>query len=164
MKHVFVNGRIATIIRYWEEHLDEVEGGARVELRRVDPVESANRRPGTAGFRVGPVDDGGLWRADLFVNLNRPGVGIFHYHPEFFDGDVGWRSEEGLVGADPRTWIEEQLTDTVGLVERCGGGDLLRSFDPDENRRALPMMMLAVDTSLARLAHRLTARPRTVGS
>lgn len=156
MKYAFVNGRVATIIRYWEEPLDEREGGARVELRHVDQVDSANRRAGNAGFLVAPVSEGGLWRADLFVKLDTPGLACFHYHPEFFDGDVGWRSFEGLEHADPRVWIEVQLKNTEEVLERCGAADLIPSFDRGENLRALPLMMLAVDTCLARLAHRLT--------
>ena len=49
MKFVFVNGRVAVTMRYWEERGEVADGGARVELRRVDQVEGLSHHSGAAG-------------------------------------------------------------------------------------------------------------------
>jgi hypothetical protein len=151
MKYVFVNGRVAVIVRYWEQHGPVVDGGARVELRRVEQVEGENHRPGAAGLTVLPISDGGLWRADLFMVLSEPGTPCFHYHPKFEHNDVGHRFELDDLTASPRAWIAEQLTDITGTLERAGAGDLVPSLDLDQHRRALPAMLAAVDACLADL-------------
>lgn len=151
VKFVFVNGRVAIIVRYWEQHGTAVDGGARVEVRRVDQVEGANHRPGAAGLVIGPISDGGVWRADLFMVLSEPGKQCFHYHPKFENGDVGERHEESGLSADPRRWIADQLSDITGLLKRAGASDLIASVDLDEHRAALPQMLAAVDACLARL-------------
>ena len=151
MKYVFVNGRVAIIVRYWEQQCAAVDGGARVEVRRVDQLEGASHRPGAAGLAIGPIGDGGLWRADLFMVLSEPGKPCFHYHPKFGDGDVGERYEEPDLSADPRRWIADQLSDISGLLKRAGGSELISSVDLDEHRAALPLMLAAVDACLARL-------------
>lgn len=151
VKYVFVNGRVAIIVRYWEQHGVAVDGGARVELRRVDQLEGEKHRPGAAGLAIGPISDGGLWRADLFMVLSEPGTACFHYHPKFEHGDVGERHDEPDLSADPRRWIADQLSDITGLLKRAGGSDLISSVDLDEHRAALPLILAAVDACLARL-------------
>ena len=157
MKFVFVNGRVAIIVRYWEQRDKIVEGGARVELRRVEQVEGRNHRAGAAGFTVLPVSDGGLWRADLFMVLTDPGTPCFHYHPQVEHDDVGERFFDDELTADPAKWIETQLTDITGTLERCGAGDLVPSLDLEEHRRALPLMLAAVDACLARVPAAMAA-------
>lgn len=110
MKFVFVNGRVAIVIRYWEQMGPDTEGGARVELRRVEQVEGAQHRPGAAGFTVLPISGGGLWRADLFMVLSAPGTPCFHYHPQFANGDLGERVVADDLAADPEKWIADRLT------------------------------------------------------
>ena len=151
MKFVFVNGRVAVVIRYWEQRAAAVEGGTRVDIREVSQVEGAVHRPGAAGFTVAPVSDGGIWRADLFVVLNDGGTPCFHYHPEFRDGDVGDRFDRPELAADPRRWIEDALADLPGILQKAGFGHLSASIDMDEHRNALPLMMAAVDACLARV-------------
>jgi hypothetical protein len=151
VKYVFVNGRVAVMIRYWEQRAAAVEGGARVDIREVTQVEGEIHRPGAAGFTVGPVTDGGIWRADLFVVLNDGGTPCFHYHPEFRDGDVGDRFDEPELAADPRRWIEDALADLPGILEQAGFGRLISSVDMDEHRRGMPAMMAAIDACLARV-------------
>ena len=157
MKFVFVNGRVAVVIRYWEQRGAVVEGGARVDLRRVDQVEGPAHRAGAAGLTVGPISEGGIWRADLFVVLD-DGSSCFHYHPEFFDGDVGHRFDDPDLEADPRGWIEDQLRDIVGLLERAGAGELTSSLDLDEHRRSIPLMMSAIDTCMERIGPAVASR------
>ena len=159
MKYVFVNGRLAVIVRYWEQHGAVVDGGARVELRRVDELKGPNHRPGAAGLAVRPISVGGLWRADLFMVLSEPGTSCFHYHPQFENGDVGERFVDEALTADPSTWVAEQLTDIEDLLKRCGGSDLLPSIDLHEHRRALPIMCAAVDTCLARIPAAMASLP-----
>lgn len=106
MKFVFVNGRVAIIVRYWEQRTDRVvddgtvDGGARVELRRVAQLTGPGHRAGNGGFSVLPVSDG-LWRADLFMILTEPGTPGFHYHPNFENNDVGDRFDDDLIRVDP---------------------------------------------------------------
>ena len=157
MKFVFVNGRVAISVRYWEERGEVTDGGARVELRRVEQVEGPNHRAGAAGFTVLPVSDGGLWRADLFMVLSDPGTPCFHYHPRFGNNDVGDRFFEDELTADPAKWIAAQLADITGLLERCGAGDLVPSVDLEEHRRALPLILAAVDACLARIPVAISA-------
>ena len=151
MKYAFVNGPVAIVVRYWEEHGDAVDGGARVEVRRVERVVGEHDRPGAAGFAVRPVADGGLFRADLFMILSEPGQPCFHFHPQFEDGDVGERFFDDELTADPRGWIAAQLDDFAWLLERAGAGDLVAKVDLDEHRRAVPLILAAIDSCLARL-------------
>ncbi|ANY05537.1 hypothetical protein [Pseudonocardia sp. HH130630-07] len=163
MKYLFVNGRLAIQIRYWEEP-GFGDGGARVELRRVTQVEGTAHRAGAAGCTVSPVRPDGLWRADLFLNLDRPGEGCFHHHPTFSATDVGGREFERAITDDPRRWIEDRLRDLPALLALCGGEDVLSSVDLDEHRRALPLMLTAVEQCLARLPAELVRRHASAGS
>jgi hypothetical protein len=156
MKYIFVNGRVAIVVRYWEQSGGGVaEGGARVDLRRVEQVEGRQHREGAAGLTVAPVGDGGIWRADLFMVLSEPGTSRFHYHPKFTDGDVGDRFTADDLTADPRGWIADQLGDIAGLLEASGAGNLVRSVDLTEHQRALPLILASVDACLARVPDRL---------
>lgn len=158
MKYVFVNGRVAIVIRYWEQRAAAVEGGARVDVREVSQVEGPAHRAGAAGFTVGPVGEGGIWRADLFVVLTDAGASCFHYHPQFRDGDVGERFDDAVLIADPRRWIEDQLGDLPSLLTGAGAGHLVASLDLDEHQRALPAMLAAIDACMARVPHVLATR------
>ena len=164
MKYVFVNGRVAIIVRYWVQKGADTDGGARVELRRVDHVEGRSDRPGTAGLRIGPIGDGGLWRADLFMVLSERGRPCFHFHDKFEDGDVGERFEAPELTADPRRWIAGQLEDITGLLRRCGAAELISSVDLDEHRQAMPLILAAVDSCLARLPAAIARVPAEVVS
>lgn len=162
MKFVFINGRLSIIVRYWEQQAAVVDGGARVELRRVDQLEGPNHRPGAAGVAIRPISEGGLWRADLFMMLSDPGTPCFHFHPHFEGGDVGERFAEDELTADPRKWIAEQLDDIEALLQRCGGADLIPSVDVDDHRRALPIMLAAVDACLAKIPAAMAREPAAV--
>ena len=157
MKFVFVNGRVAIIVRYWEQRDQAIEGGARIDIRRLEQVEGHNHRAGAAGFTVLPMSDGGLWRADLFMVLSEPGTPCLHYHPQFENNDVGDRFFDDELTVDPRRWIAAQLADITGTLERCGAADLVPSVDLEEHRRALPLMLAAVDACLARIPAAMTA-------
>jgi len=158
MKYVFVNGRVAVIVRYWEQRAAAIEGGARVEIREVAQVEGPAHRAGAAGFTVAPVGEGGIWRADLFVVLNEGGRPCFHYHPEFRSGDVGDRFDLDGLQPDPRGWIEESLRDLTGILTNAGAGHLVSSIDPAEHRRSLPLMLAAIDSCMARVPVELAIR------
>lgn len=158
MKYVFVNGRVAVIIRYWEQRGPVTEGGARIDVREVSQLEGPRHRPGAAGFSVAPVGDGGIWRADLFVVLDEGGKSCFHYHPEFADGDVGERFDHPGLEEDPRGWAERTLTGLGDVLTEAGAGHLVSSLDLEEHRRALPLMMAAIDTCLARVGPALASR------
>jgi hypothetical protein len=163
MKYVFVNGRAAIVIRYWEERGRLADGGARVEIRRVEQVEGPRHRPGAAGFTVGPVGGGtGIWRADLFMVLSHPGTPCFHYHPQFESDDVGERVFEPDMAADPRKWIAARLADITGLLEKAGAADVAASMDLEEHERSLPLMLAAVDACLAQLPAALARQAAAV--
>ena len=112
VKFAWFFGRVAVIVEYFEQiGPDEIEGGARVEIRRVAKELIAGAPAAVSGFRVLPVSDG-IWRADLFHLLNRPGDNpIYHYHPNFHDGDVGERQfDPGLTG-DHLAWAFDRVAD-----------------------------------------------------
>src|SRR5436853_6317933 len=71
--YAFVFGPVAVTVRHWEEYGLDVEGGARVELRRCEPVVGPAHRDGAAGFRVLPVGEGGIWRAAIIMVISRAG-------------------------------------------------------------------------------------------
>jgi hypothetical protein len=157
MKYVFVNGRVAVIVRYWEQQGPVTDGGARVELRRVEQVEGAGHRAGAAGFTVLPISDGGLWRADLFMVLSDPGTPCFHYHPRFENNDVGERFNSDDLTANPRQWIAARLSDITGTLTAAGAADLIGSMDLEQHQRALPAMLAAVDACLAQVPAAMAA-------
>lgn len=151
MKVTFINGRVAIVIRYWEQRGDVTEAGARIDIRRVTQVEGEAHRPGAAGATIQPVGGGGgIWRADLFVVLE-DGTGCFHYHPAFRDNDVGDRFEDDGLAEDPRGWIEARLRDLPGLLARAGANELTPSVDMHTHLRTMPLMMVAVDAALAQV-------------
>lgn len=151
MKFAFINGRVATVVRYWEQRAAVTEAGARIDIRRASQVEGPAHRPGAAGVTIGPVGGGdGIWRADLLLTLE-DGTESFHFHPNFEDDDVGLRVDDPGLTNDPRSWIEDRLRDLPAVLERAGAGDLVPSLDLEEHRRATPLMMSAVDTCLARV-------------
>jgi hypothetical protein len=90
--------------------------------------------------------------------LSEPGTPCFHYHPQFYNNDVGERFFEDDLAADPTKWITERLTDISATLEQCGAGDLVPSVSLDDHRRALPLMLAAVDACLARVPSALAAR------
>ena len=158
MRTAFVNGGLAIIVQYWEQHGAEVEGGARVELRRASVITTPGAAAGIPGFSVAPIGEGGLWRADLFIGLTDGGRPRFHYHPHFEHGDVGQRVLADELTADPVTWISERLGDLPALLATCEATDLLDGIDLEEHRRALPAMLAAVDAALGRATVSLSHR------
>lgn len=151
MKFAFINGRVATVVRYWEQRAAVTEAGARVDVRQASQAEGPAHRPGAAGVIIGPVGGGdGIWRADLLLTLN-DGTECFHYHPKFEDDDVGLRFDDPELAENPRGWLEDRLRGLPALLEDAGAGDLVASVDMEEHARALPLMMAAVDNCLARV-------------
>lgn len=150
MKFAFINGRIATVVRYWEQRAAVTEAGARIDIRRASQVEGPAHRPGAAGVIIGPVGGGdGIWRADLLLTLD--GSESFHFHPNFEDDDVGLRVDDSGLTKDPRGWIQERLENLPKVLEEAGAGDLVPSLDLEEHSMAIPLMMGAIDTCLARV-------------
>lgn len=161
MKYAFINGRVATVVRYWEQRAEVTEAGARIDIRRATQVEGPAHRPGAAGVTIGPVGGGdGIWRADLFLTLE-DGSECFHYHPDFEDDDVGFRVDDLELTKDPRGWLQRKLEDLPGVLEQAGAGDLIPSLDLEEHAMAIPLMVNAVDACLARVPVAL-ARVREV--
>ena len=151
LKYVFVIGPVAVVVQHWEERFSELESGARVEVRRVEPSMGERDRPGAAGFRVLPVSEGGIWRADLFVVIDPPGAEPrYHHHPRFAGGDVGPRVFDPDMAADPAGWTQARLADLPALLAECGAGELAGAVDPDQLTRVLPAVRVAIDACLTR--------------
>jgi hypothetical protein len=151
VKHVFVLGPVAVMVQHWEERFSELEAGARVEVRRVEPAVGERDRPGAAGFRVMPVSEGGIWRADLFVVVDPPGrEPRYHHHPRFAGGDVGPRVFDPDLAADPAGWTEARLADLPALLRDCGAADLAPAVDAGHVAEALPAIRAAIAACLTR--------------
>lgn len=151
MKFAFINGRVAIVVRYWEQRADVTEAGARIDIRRATQVEGPAHRPGAAGVSIGPIGGGdGIWRADLLLTLDDSSE-CFHFHPNFEDDDVGLRVDDPELTNDPRGWIQERLEDLPEVLEEAGAGDLITSLDLEEHAAAIPLIMGAIDTCLARV-------------
>jgi hypothetical protein len=146
VKFAWFFGRVALIVEYFEQiGPDEIEGGARVEIRRVQKELIAGASAAVSGFRVLPVSDG-IWRADLFHLLNQPGDNpIYHYHPNFHDGDVGERQfDPGLTG-DHLAWAMDRVADLKGVLRTAGAADLVDDVDDEDLAAILPQVRAALD-------------------
>ncbi len=151
LTHVFVLGPVAVTVQHWEERFSELESGARVEVRRVEPSIGERDRPGAAGFRVLPVSEGGIWRADLFVVVDPPGgEPRYHHHPRFAHGDVGPRVFDPEMAGDPAGWTEARLADLPAVLAEGGAPDLAGAVDPAHLAQALPAIRAAIDSCLTR--------------
>jgi hypothetical protein len=147
--YAFVFGPVALTVRYWEEHDLDVEAGARVELRRCEPDVGRAHRDGAAGFRVQSVVKGGIWRADLFRVVSRPGgEPRFHYHPHFSRRGVGRRVFDPALTADPVGWTEHKLADLRSLLDKSGAGDIADEVDYDSFAAAMPLIRRAIEHCL----------------
>lgn len=153
--YTFINGQVAITVRYCEEKYvlpddgPQVDGGARIDVRRVEFYEGTRHREGAEGHRVLPVGDGGIWRIDLSkrVNCDVP-VQRFHHHPDFADGDVGPRAFDEELSADPLDWAERKLLDLPAILTAKGYDELARSVDTDQLVRSMPLVRLAIEASL----------------
>jgi len=146
VKFAWIFGRVIVLVEYFEQiGPDEIEGGARVEVRRIEKELVPGAAAAVSGFRVLPVSEG-VWRADLFHLLNRPGDRpIYHYHPNFIDGDVGEREFDAGLTADHLGWAFEQVADLRGLLETAGYGELAGDIDEDDLTAVLPQVRAALD-------------------
>ncbi len=159
VKYAWVFGRVMVLVEYFEQiGPDEIEGGARVEVRRVEKELIPGAPAAVSGFRVMPVSEG-IWRADLFHVLNRPGDrAIYHYHPNFIDGDVGEREFDPGLTASHLDWALERVADLTGLLRTAGFGELAADVDDADLRTILPQVKVALehcDGGRARIGRRL---------
>ncbi len=159
VKYAWIFGRVAVLVEYFEQiGPDEIEGGARVEVRRVEKELIPGAPAAVAGFRVLPVSEG-IWRADLFHLLNRPGDHpIYHYHPNFGDGDVGEREFDLDLTADHLAWAVTQVADLKQVLATAGHGELAADVDDDDLAAVLPQVKAALahcDAGRARWGARL---------
>ena len=146
VKYAWFFGRVALLVEYFELiGPDEIEGGARVEVRRVEREPIPGAPAGVSGFRVLPVSEG-IWRADLFHHLTRPGQPqIYHYHPNFADGDVGERELDAELTADHIGWAHDQIANLPALLAAAGAGDLAADVDLDDLHEILPAVRAAIE-------------------
>lgn len=159
MQHTFISGNLGILVDYCEEHTrpdigagteyDQVDAGARIDFRRVDQYEGANTREGTHGYRVLPVSEGGIWRIDLSsrIDMDVPEA-RYHHHPHFQNGDVGPRVIDDELSQDALGWIDRQLRDLPAVLVDRGFADVAASLDMEEFLRSLPVIRLAIETSM----------------
>lgn len=152
MIFAFIVDPVAITVRYWEERDIEVEGGARIEVRRATDLIGAQHRPGAGGWRIEPVSSGGLWRSDILTVISRPGnEPRYHHHPVFRDGDVGPRVFDPRMTADPVGFTMERLADLSQVLVAAGAPDLAARIDAEDLARTLPAVRAAIDTCLAQM-------------
>jgi hypothetical protein len=146
VKYAWIFGRVIVLVEYFEQiGPDEIEGGARVEIRRVEKELVPGAAAAVSGFRVLPVGDG-IWRADLFHLLNKPGEHpIYHYHPNFHDGDVGERQLDPGLTSSHLDWALRQVADLKGVLATAGYGDLAADIDDEDLRAILPAVRAALE-------------------
>jgi hypothetical protein len=159
VQYAFINGQVAILVHYCEErtkpntgdgtHYDQVDGGARIDFRRVEEHEGTNPREGTGGYRILPVSEGGIWRIDLSTRLDSEiPEQRYHHHPNFYNGDVGPRAFDEELSADALGWIERHLRDLPTVLGKRGFPDLELSLDMDQLIKSLPMIRSAIEVSL----------------
>ena len=144
MLHAYILGPIVITVGYWVQRGVDTESGARVEIRRVEYEEVPGAAAGVAGLRFLPVSEG-IWRADLF--RDQDDNVIYHYHPNFEKGDVGERSLDERLTADPVGWVMEQLAALRPLLVASGAGDIADAVPYGEVDDALPTIRRAIETS-----------------
>ena len=146
VKYAWIFGRVIVLVEYFEQiGPDEIEGGARVEIRRVQKELIPGAPAAVSGFRVLPVSEG-IWRADLFHLLNKPGDRpIYHYHPNFIDGDVGEREFHPELTSNHLGWALAQVADLKGLLRGAGAADLVDDVDDDDLQTVLPQVRAALE-------------------
>ena len=144
MLYCFVTGPIAITAGYWVQRGVDTESGARVEIRRVEREEIAGAAAGVAGLRLLPVS-AGIWRVDLF--RDQDGNVIYHYHPQFKKGDVGERSFNDQLTADPVGFVIDRLRDLPTLLETSGAADLVDQVDLADVERAMPAIRAAIEAA-----------------
>ena len=160
--YAFILGPVAITVRYWEERDREVEGGARIEVRRVTEAIGDRHRPGAAGWRIEPVASGGLWRSDILTVISRPGNEVrYHHHPEFRDGDVGRRVFDPEMTADPVGFTIARLADLPQVLLQAGAPELAEQVNRSEVDSVLPAVRDAIHACLAQGAtgHGTAGRP-----
>ena len=144
MLHAFIFGPIAVTVGYWVQRGVDTESGARVEIRRVEHDGISGAAAGVAGLRLLPVS-AGIWRADLF--RDQTGAIIYHYHPHFERGDVGQRSFDDRLTADPVGFVIDRLTDLRGVLVDSGAADIAADVPYAEVAPALPAIRDAIASS-----------------
>jgi hypothetical protein len=146
VKFGWIFGRVIVLVEYFEQiGPDEIEGGARMEVRRVEKELVPGAAAAVSGFRVLPVSEG-IWRADLFHLLNKPGdKPIYHYHPNFIDGDVGEREFDPGLTSDHLGWAVTQVSNLKELLATAGFGELAADIDDEDLRAVLPQVTAALD-------------------
>jgi hypothetical protein len=144
MLHAYVFGPIVITVGYWVQRGVDTESGARVEIRRVEYEDIPGTAAGVAGLRFLPVS-AGIWRADLFRDQN-DNI-IYHYHPHFEKGDVGERSLDERLTADPVGWVMERLADLRSVLIDSGAGDIADAVPYAEVDAVLPTIRVAIEAS-----------------
>jgi hypothetical protein len=157
MSYVFIFRPVAVWVSYMvddETGYGEMEGGARVEVRRI--TELPGHRRSAEGFSIPPISESGIWRADLLLELNPPTLAPhYHHHPNFRDvnghRDVGDRCLDPEAFADPVAWTTEKIRRLDLLMAECGVEELVGDLDMQEVERVLPAVAAAIAECLSRV-------------
>jgi hypothetical protein len=165
LEYAFINGQLAILVSYLEEHYEQVDGGARIDFRRVEEFDGPNGRPGTGGYRILPLGVGGIWRVDLSTRLDSEvPERRYHHHPNIrneraqlpdlddgtpgFKTDVGPRVFDEELSADAWGWIERHLRGLPAVLRERGFSDVEPTVDMDQLIKSLPAIRSAIEASL----------------
>lgn len=166
MEYAFINGQLAILVSYREEHYEQVDGGARIDFRRIEEFDGPNGRPGTTGYRILPLSVGGIWRIDLSTRLDSEvPERRYHHHPyihnersgdstNLSDGTAGFKTDVGQrvfdeeLAADAWGWIERHLRDLPAVLSERGYPEVGPTLDMEQLVKSLPAIRAAIEASL----------------
>ena len=134
------------------------ERGVRVELRVLE------RQPLKGSiYSAQPITvDLPLWRVDLLEAVDGPPGSLdrAHHHPAFDGWEPGKRYFVAELSAAPVDWLEGQLVDLDGVLERAGtAAGTAGPGDATALRNTVPEILDAVRRLLARVAAGELGRP-----
>lgn len=126
------------------------EQGVRLELRHLRRGE-----PQGSIYAAVPIAvDQPIWRVDLLESVDNGGsLDRAHHHPRFRGWKPGPRRFEPELTDDPVEWLGQQLLDLDAVCDRAEvDPGAVTERDAEELRRAVPEIIEAVRTTLARVA------------
>jgi hypothetical protein len=126
------------------------ERGVRVEVRLLERGELRG-----SAYSARPIEVGRpVWRADLLEAADGPpgSLNRAHHHPAFRGWNPGQRVFDEGMTADPVRWVERQLSDLGGLLDRAGvPADDAMAADAVSLRGCLPEITAVVERLLRKV-------------
>jgi hypothetical protein len=128
---------------------DGRERGVRVELRMIEPDDSAGSIYVSRGLAIGRA----VCRFDLLESAPAA-QDRMHWHPEMADGEPSQRLFDPELRADPLGFLGGRLRDAVGLLTMVGVSDA------DRFARAAATLATVADAVVADVAASLERQRR----